>query len=264
MSPRTAKSKKAPKGKTGKQQVLPPAKPLDVKAAGKEIGRMVASVDKAAAAYDTAATPLQERLIEIALHHPKQLKEVLKHTGLGRSRTAELLAVAEGRTTLKQIRVDNAERQRRSRATKKAKAALPAPKSVTVTDKDKATTNNGNDRDPEETADERRAAHAAAEADEADTETEPTPTPRPRASPRLEPLKRKPRRRSLKRRKSPRTRTSPSRRRGDRGRGSRSRWSVLRTRRWRNCGSPSMCGCRRSPARKIDRPRSPTSTTRFC
>jgi hypothetical protein len=175
MSPRTAKSKKAPKGKTGKQQVLPPATPLDVKAVGKEIGLMVTSVDKAAVAYDTLATPLQARLIEIALHYPKQVREVLKHTGLSRARNAELLDVAEGRKTLKQIRANNAERQRRSRATRKAKAALPAPPmSVTVTDKDKATIgSNGNSTDPEASADERRAANATAaeDADGEDAET---------------------------------------------------------------------------------------------
>jgi hypothetical protein len=157
------------KKKTGKQVVLPPTKPLDVKATGKQIGQLVAAADKAAAAYNDAATPLQALLIDLAQNHPKQLREVLKHTGLGRSRTAELLAVAEGRTTLKEIRAANAERQQRSRAAKKVKA-LSAPKSVTVTDEPAG--NGGNSEDPDASAGAMKASHADAEDDDADTEAE--------------------------------------------------------------------------------------------
>jgi hypothetical protein len=172
MSPAKKATKKATKKKTGKQVVLAPAKPLNIKATGKEIVRLVTAVYKHETALNTATTSLQTLLRSIALHHPKQvLQDVLAATGLAHSRTDELRAVANGRKTMDEVRAATAERQRRFKAAKKTKA-LPPPNPVTGNGKStKPTTgSNGNSTDAEASAAERRAANAAADDDETDDE----------------------------------------------------------------------------------------------
>jgi hypothetical protein len=181
MSPAKSKTKAAGKQlvkATGKQL----AKPLNVKATGARIAKHLAAADnlgkvykKTLEAYDAEIRSASVILSDVKVNHPGQLKDVCKHIGLSRSRTAELLAIAEGRKTLEQTRADTAERQRRFKAGKKAKA-LPPPKSVTEKPVTDETT--GNDHDPEETAKAMRAAHAepteAGATEEAQAETPPT------------------------------------------------------------------------------------------
>jgi hypothetical protein len=167
MSPAKSKTKA-----TGKQLVIAPgkqlAKPFNAKATGERVAKYLAAAQKAAETYHINSRAADAILDDVVKDHPEQMREVCKHAGLNRSRTAELMAVASGRKTMEEVRAANAERQRRFKTSKKAKA-LPPPKSVTtppVTDK-----TTGNDHDPEETAAAMGAAHAAAEAD---AEAEPT------------------------------------------------------------------------------------------
>jgi hypothetical protein len=191
MSPAAKAKSKSKTRSPGKQVVLAPSKqptkPFSAKVTGVRIARHLAAADKAVNAYNRAGTTYDAEIMsvgtilaDVAKNHPKEMKEVCKHAGLGHSRTEELLAVAHGRKTMDEVRADNAERQRRFKA-KRKKAALSPPNPVTAKgngDAGTATGKGGNNTDPTASAAVRRAANAAAEADDetdaeaADTETE--------------------------------------------------------------------------------------------
>jgi hypothetical protein len=149
--------------------LIPPATEFDPIAVGDRIAGHIAEANKAIDAYREHSVAAGTLLLDVQKNHPQHLDAICKRIGLGRSRRAELLAIAGGRKTLAQSKAQNKARVKKHRAQKKAAALPPAPPSENPLHRavmddpfEPATRENG--VDPEASADAVETAHAAAEA----------------------------------------------------------------------------------------------------